>query len=139
MLLVTLSLAISSEEKRKGLAGLVHRIKRSSGNCIESSTYRDDIFPRMANLTCKPGCQSIEYEIQYAVIKIEKFVVGCRKEKELPNSEIQVSFETGDVSRVCKKGFKAKKINISRLHETAADRLEVKSEEIIYDCVKDNN
>ena len=95
----------------------------------------DDTFPRMTNLTCKQGCKSIEYEIQYAVIKVERFVIACRKEEKLPNSEIRVHHVTGDVSRVCKSRFKAKKANISTLHETAADRLEVKTEEIIYDCV----
>ena len=136
VLLVTISLVVSSKSKQKRLAGLLHRTKRSTGNCIESSTHRSDIFPRMANITCKPGCNKVEYEVQYAVvkIKIEKVVVGCRETQLLPNSQVNYNPITGTFARVCKDGFKPMKANITTLHETD-DRLEARRTEIIIDCV----
>ena len=136
MVLLRINLMVSSEAKPTDHAGLIHRIKRSSRNCIQSisaSTPRNDTFPPIpgGNITCKPGCHTIEYEITYAVIKVERVVIGCRNNKELPT---QKQFSNGKVISVCRTGYTDKKTNISEAYKTNG-RLEVREKEILIDCV----
>jgi hypothetical protein len=138
VVLLTINLTVSSEAKPTDHAGLIHRIKRSSRNCIQSisaSTPRNDTFPPIpgGNITCKPGCHTIEYEITYAVIKVERVVIGCRKDKKLPT---QRQFLNGKrkVTPVCRTGYTDIKRNISEAYKTNG-RLEVREKEILIDCV----
>ena len=86
MILATLNMVVSPKSKRKGLAGFLNRVKRSTINsCIESrSSRRNDIFPPNAvqGIKCKQGCHEVIKTVKYAVIKIEDVVVGCRKTKQ---------------------------------------------------------
>ena len=137
MVLATLDMVVT---KHNGLAGLLHRTKRSTNNCIESSSHRSDIFPTNAvqGIKCKQGCYEVVKKVKYAVIKIEDVVVGCRKTNQLPNSEVILDLDADAKNRhrrVCKDNFKAIKANITVLYENG-DLLEAKKEEIIIDCVK---
>lgn len=118
--------------------GASFNANRSDGGCIDKTTHRSDIFPYMKvpDIKCKQGCHGIVEEVQYAVLMIERRVVGCRKTKNLLNGGPRKSPHSKQLVIGCNNGFTAKKVNITILKEES-DRLVATQKEIIIDCVQE--
>ena len=136
VLLVIISMVVSSDS---GLAGVLRRTKRSTGNCILSSTHRDDIFPKNANreIMCNKSCHSVTTKVKYAKIEIkeETVVIGCRNTIYIPNNETYYNPWTKKPFLSCKTGFKNRTESVPVLHENG-DRWETRYEQVLIDCQK---